>query len=154
MGSKALPHIIEQLREGPSFIVVALETITDTSLEIPKAHYGDVYEISNDWINWYDHIYTRDIFQKHYQQWDKEIQFLSSTPEMFWNKNCQAIVDMGWEAVPHIIDLLRNRPHWLFYALGVITQANPVKPEHAGHLREMAADWIEWYDKSVLSKKD
>jgi hypothetical protein len=146
MGLNALPPLIEQLREKPSIIVVALETITGASPEIPEEHLGNILEISNAWINWYDTVYTRDIFQKYYLQWKEETRFLSSTPEMFWNKNCQAIVDMGWEAVPHIIDLLKSRPTWLFYALGVITNSNPMKPEHAGHLHELANDWIEWYN--------
>jgi hypothetical protein len=150
LGQNVVPCIIDQLREEPSFIVMALRAITGTCPEIPEKHLGHILEISNDWIEWYDHVYTRDIFQKHLQQWEKETKVLSSTSEMFWNKNCQAIVDMGWEAVPHIIDLLKSHPTWLFYALRVITRSNPMKPEHTGHLHEIAADWIEWYDQACL----
>jgi hypothetical protein len=148
MGLKALPFIIEQLREEPSLIVEALETITGTSPEIPESHWGNILEISNAWIEWYDHVYTKAIFQKYLQQWHEETQFSSSSQVMFWNKNYQAIIDMGWDAVPHIITQLRENPNHLFWALDQITHANPIKLEHAGHLHEMAADYIEWYDKN------
>jgi hypothetical protein len=56
---------------------------------------------------------------------------------------------MGWSAVPHIINQLRKDPHHLFWALERITGAYPIRPGHVGHLKEMAADWIEWYDKLI-----
>jgi hypothetical protein len=65
---------------------------------------------------------------------------------MFENSNYQAIIKMGWDAVPYIIEQLREKPSHLFMALRSITGATPVKSEHVGRLYEMAADWIDWYD--------
>jgi hypothetical protein len=92
------------------------------------------------------YLVTRNAFQRYFQKWDKETRFTSSNRVMFDNENYQAIINMGWDAVPHIIEQLRKKPTHLFWALDKITQANPIKPEHIGHVREMAADYIAWYD--------
>jgi hypothetical protein len=92
------------------------------------------------------HVVMKNIFQGYFQKWIKETQFISSTHMMFENKNYQAIIDLGWDAVPPIIEQLRVKPEHLFKALKRITGVSPIKPGHEGHLYEMASDWIEWYD--------
>jgi hypothetical protein len=101
----------------------------------------------------YDMV-IRNTFQKYFQAWMEETQYLSSTQAMFGNKNYQEIINMGWDVVPVIIEQLRKKPEHLFKALKCITGLTPIKPNHAGYLYEMAADWIEWYDNVYLSSKN
>lgn len=51
---------------------------------------------------------------------------------------------MGMPVVPHIMAELEKRPDFWFSALREITGKNPVRPESAGRVREMAAAWLEW----------
>ena len=54
----------------------------------------------------------------------------------------QAIIDIGTEAVPWLLERLAQNPdHW-FHALNQITNAQPVQPEHLGIVDAMTQDWI------------
>jgi hypothetical protein len=56
----------------------------------------------------------------------------------------QQIIGMGKDVLPYILEELQREPdHW-FWALEAITQENPVAPEAAGRVRQMAEAWIEW----------
>ena len=46
-------------------------------------------------------------------------------------------------AVPLIFEDLRREPDQWFWALEAITEENPVLPEAAGKVREMARAWID-----------
>ena len=50
----------------------------------------------------------------------------------------------GEEIVPLILQELRERPDMWFWALRVLTGANPVRGEDAGRLALMAESWLEW----------
>lgn len=83
-------------------------------------------------------------FERLAQKWRKECAHLSSVREMVLHPAYQQIIGMGKEAVPFLLRELERQPdHW-FWALWAITQDNPVPPEHQGHVREMARDWLEW----------
>jgi hypothetical protein len=88
---------------------------------------------------------TGKLFQKYYQQWKKETVSMVFS-ETFENTNYKAIINMGWDAVPHIIETLRKEPVHLFKALMQITGMYPIKAGHVGLVDKMAEDWIEWYD--------
>ncbi len=53
-------------------------------------------------------------------------------------KPYQRIVGMGLSTVPLILEELRREPDQWFWALEAITEENPVPPEAAGKVREMA----------------
>jgi hypothetical protein len=89
-----------------------------------------------------------DTFQNHFKNWEAETASMSSS-EMFENAHYKAIIAMGPEAVPHIIEQLRKKPCQLFNALKQITGVYPIKSGHVGLVDEMAQDWIEWYDSST-----
>ncbi len=59
-------------------------------------------------------------------------------------KPYQRIVGMGLSAVPLILEELRRDPDQWFWALEAITEENPVPPEAAGKVREMARAWVDW----------
>lgn len=56
----------------------------------------------------------------------------------------QQIIGMGECAVPFILEELRREPDLWFWALKSITGSDPVPPELAGNIDEMARCWVEW----------
>lgn len=55
-----------------------------------------------------------------------------------------AIVRLGPAAIPLILAELQVRPDRWFWALYVLTGADPVKPEDRGNVDAMAAAWVRW----------
>ena len=62
----------------------------------------------------------------------------------------QRIIGMGPPAVPLILRELHREPDQWFWALEAISEENPVPPEAAGTVREMARAWIEWGKRQGL----
>ncbi len=71
------------------------------------------------------------------------------------------IIAIGWDAVPILlVHLLESKmaeqakyenydfhdfaPWYAIMALGQITGANPIKPDHAGRLFDIIDDWLAW----------
>jgi hypothetical protein len=86
-------------------------------------------------------------FNHYYEEWNKEIKYQSSTDVITNNFFLKKIIDLGSEVIPYIIEVLRDTPSFLIIALYKITSENPVKSDHYGKIKEMAKDWIEWWDK-------
>ena len=77
-------------------------------------------------------------------QWREESLLCSSATAIISSPAYRQIVEMGWQAVPFIIDELRKKPdHW-YSALREITGEDPVAPKHQGNLVLMAKDWLKW----------
>ena len=56
----------------------------------------------------------------------------------------QAIIGLGWPAVPLLLrDLEREPVHW-FEVLQAITGEDPVAREQWGNIPAMAAAWLAW----------
>ena len=76
--------------------------------------------------------------------WELERPQGVDVSEMISHLAYQRIIGLGPTVIPFILSKLERQPsHW-FWALHVLTGADPVKPEHQGRLRDMANDWIEW----------
>ena len=76
--------------------------------------------------------------------WIEETQFQSSMDKIINHPAYQAIIALGKDVVPLIIkDLEADPKHW-GPALFAITGANPVPKEHAGRIKMIAQDWIQW----------
>ncbi|MCL1991331.1 MAG: hypothetical protein FWG66_00065 [Spirochaetes bacterium] len=86
------------------------------------------------------------IFNGYYDMWHNETKYLSS-PKMFENKHYRNIISLGMNAVPGIIEKLKETPSHLFEALAEITGEDPVDETHWGDLEQMAQDWIKWWEK-------
>ena len=86
----------------------------------------------------------RDRFRRLADQWKDQSRYLSNSAQMALLPAYQRIIGMGWPAVPLILEELRQQPGQWFWALEAITDENPVPPEAAGKVREMARSWIEW----------
>jgi hypothetical protein len=90
---------------------------------------------------------TRERFQRLTREWKEHSKYLSNTAQMAMLKPYQRIIGMGESAVPLILEELQREPdHW-FWALEMITEENPVPPEAAGRVLQMAQAWIDWGKK-------
>jgi hypothetical protein len=69
---------------------------------------------------------------------------MSNVAQMAMLRPYQKIIGMGMEAVPLLLQELQREPDQWFWALEAITDQNPVPPEAAGNVRQMAAAWVEW----------
>jgi hypothetical protein len=93
----------------------------------------------------------RERFQRLAAEWKEQSRYLSNTAQMAMLKPYQRIIGMGPPAVPLILEELQRHPDQWFWALEAITEVNPVPPEAAGRVREMAQSWIEWGRRHNLS---
>ena len=86
-------------------------------------------------------------FQRLAREWKERSRYLSNTAQMAMLKPYQRIIGMGEHALPLILEELGREPdHW-FWALEMITEEDPVPPEAAGRVNQMAQAWIEWGKK-------
>ena len=80
-------------------------------------------------------------------QWQRERGATSSITEMVLCPAYQAIIGMGAKAIPLILAQLESEgdePDQWFWALRVLTEANPVSDEDRGNSLRMAQAWLEW----------
>jgi hypothetical protein len=87
------------------------------------------------------------IFKQLADQWRVERGSTSSTTEMVLCTAYQSIIGMGPGAIPLILSKLESEgddpDHW-FWALQVLTRANPVSEEDEGNLLNMRRAWFTW----------
>jgi len=89
---------------------------------------------------------VEDIFNELYIQWCDKVKFdsfIGNSTNIYQDK----IVQLGYSAVPLIIDKLRTENAHLFIALNRITGENPVKKENRGNVKKMTEDWIQWWNE-------
>lgn len=83
-------------------------------------------------------------------RWQSETGHLSLVRKMVAHPAYLAIIGLGPAAVPLILREMRRSPdHW-FVALQSITGVNPIRPEHAGDIEAMSADWLKWGEEQAL----
>ena len=90
---------------------------------------------------------TQELETRFYQlvtTWKRETAHLSSAARMAEHPAYQEVVALGEAAVPLLLAELRRQPDFWFAALRQITGENPVPPESAGKVKEMARAWVEW----------
>jgi hypothetical protein len=89
----------------------------------------------------------KDRFQRLARAWREERSVRSSITEIAALVPYQKIIAMGEPAIPLILSQLESEgdePDQWFWALAVLSDANPVPPEARGNVRAMAHSWIEW----------
>lgn len=92
----------------------------------------------------------RERFRSLAQQWRSETQWLSSTTEIAMHPAYQAIIGMGAEALPMILeDLRQNSGHW-YWALKAISNEDPVVPRDRGSVKKMKNAWLQWGETKGL----
>ncbi len=87
-------------------------------------------------------LQRRSQFDQWVGAWKRDTRYTSSMTRIVLHPSYQAIIGMGKEALPLILEELRQHGgHW-FWALHAITQEDPV-PEGANY--EIAAQaWLVW----------
>jgi hypothetical protein len=89
-------------------------------------------------------------FRELVRQWKEATRFVSSTHVMVSHPAYLAIIGMGKEALPLLLDELRREPdHW-FIALEAITGTNPIPPSVRGNVEEMTHAWLAWAEQHGL----
>lgn len=92
----------------------------------------------------------RERFRSLAQQWRSETQWLSSTTAIAMHPAYQAIIGMGADALPMILDDLRqNSGHW-YWALKAISNEDPVVPRDRGSIKKMKNAWLQWGETKGL----
>jgi hypothetical protein len=77
-------------------------------------------------------------------QWETEVEGISSTATMCEHPAYQEIISMGNKIIPLLLQELKNNPLYWLFALNEITCVNPIKPEQRGKVKQMAEAWLEW----------
>lgn len=86
----------------------------------------------------------RQRFHELAKRWREETKWLSSSTEIAMHPAYQAIIGMGREALPWILEDLRDSSgHW-FWALKAISNEDPVPPGDRGAIKKMQAEWLAW----------
>ncbi len=92
----------------------------------------------------------RERFRQLTGQWRNATQWLSSTTDIAMHPAYQAIIGMGPEALPMILEELRsNSGHW-YWALKSISNEDPVPPRDRGAIKKMRAAWLRWGEQRGL----
>jgi hypothetical protein len=79
--------------------------------------------------------------------WQTERGATSSITEMAMCPSYQRIIAMGPEAIPLILRQMEyegDQPDMWFWALQVLTGANPLTESQRGYFLEMANAWLSW----------
>jgi hypothetical protein len=77
-------------------------------------------------------------------QWQSEVEGISSTATMSEHPAYKEIISMGNKIVPLLLQELKKNPLYWLLALNEITGVNPIKPEQRGKIKQMAEAWLEW----------
>ena len=97
-----------------------------------------------------DRNFLKEQFNGLVGTWKEKTRFMSDPVQMTRLDEYQRIMELGKNAVPLLLRELRRRPdHW-FLALEELTGENPVHPEHAGFIRAMTDDWVQWGKRQRL----
>lgn len=91
-----------------------------------------------------------DKFKRLLNEWQEDSMLMSSVTDMVMLRSYQAIIGMGPDVVPMILNELKYNPDYLFWALEAVTEINPVFPGDEGNLKRMAKAWIEWGRKEGI----
>ena len=86
----------------------------------------------------------RERFGQLAKQWRSDTQWLSSTTDIAMHPAYQAVIGMGDDALPLILeDLQANSGHW-YWALKSISNEDPVPPQDRGAIKKMREAWLRW----------
>ena len=84
------------------------------------------------------------LFRHYADTWAAATMNRSNPTEIVMHPAYQKIISLGLQAIPHILkEMVEEGGEW-FWALRMITDENPVTPEHEGRVRLMKQDWLEW----------
>ena len=85
-----------------------------------------------------------DRFRELAEQWEHETWMLSNTDQAIAHPAHKAIVRLGDQAVPLILERMQTRGGRWYHALHDITKANPVNPADHGNVAAIQQAWLRW----------
>ena len=91
-------------------------------------------------------------FYEFRDKWLAETMILSSSTAIAANVNYQAVIALGADVVPLILEDMAQTPHHWFEALNILTGENPVPKEYAGNIRLMTKFWLQWGNEQGFIK--
>lgn len=79
------------------------------------------------------------------ERWYNEIDpYSSSSNDWIMTLPYQQIIGLGPIVIPLVLRELQSRPHHWFWALRVLTDAEPVPAESRGDFDDMVSAWLKW----------
>lgn len=113
----------------------------------PKTHYGTVVQLKHllgaPTIALVVHDPPeRQRFEALASQWEAETEFMSRQSQTVMHPAYQQVIGMGPDAVPLLLERLRDNPDNWFWALTAITGEDPGKDSST--LLEARDAWLEW----------
>ena len=83
-------------------------------------------------------------FRELAERWERETWMLSNTDQALAHPAHKAIVRLGDQAVPLILERMQTRGGRWYHALHAITKANPVHPADHGNVAAIQHAWLRW----------
>ena len=84
------------------------------------------------------------LFRLYAEQWYLDTLTMSSYYEKILHPAYQKILRLDKDAIPLILRELKAMPNDWFWALRILTDADPVRVEQAGDMQAMADAWLDW----------
>lgn len=91
----------------------------------------------------------RNEFKKLSRKWKEDVFFSSSTHKHYYHPSYQRIIGMGKDALPLIIQDLRETESDWFWALQCITGKDPVPKSSWGNFELARNAWLNWAVKNA-----
>lgn len=83
-------------------------------------------------------------FRRLADKWEEETRGYAFRSRAVQHVEHQQIVDLGEQVIPWMLeDFAAGKGDW-FYALRLLTGADPIKEEERGYVPRMRAAWLEW----------
>ena len=76
--------------------------------------------------------------------WSENSLHVSSVSDLINDPSYQQIIDLGWKALPYLLDDLQKRKRFWFPALAAITGVRPFDPGDLSNPRRMTEAWVKW----------
>ena len=93
-----------------------------------------------------------ELFNSLSATWESETRHLSSLSEKAVHPAYQRIIGLGPQVVPILIERLRKKPGWWFWALRALTGVDPVPEASRGRPTLMAEAWTNWWDSEGIKE--
>jgi len=94
--------------------------------------------------------HTQLRFQTLVAEWKEATDHLSATDEIAMHPAYQQIIGMGSDALPLILEELRQRGGYWYWALKAITGDDPVPETDRGKVPLMKKAWLKWAEDRGL----
>lgn len=89
-------------------------------------------------------------FQELVRRWQHDTRMVSSVSKIIKHPAYQAIIEMGIQALPYILEELRDRPDLWFPSLKLIVGESPVPLEDRTDPELAREAWLTWGRKKGL----